>query len=403
MSTDTNETRQVRHVHLRLDVEAATDEDAHDKVMGLVRAALDEEEIKALDRPADAPRVRSWSTEEALPEAWAPFVETGIPERVAEMFPPEPRSTDYRTPAGQLDVEAYEDAADTWRLECLTLADYAANLPSLVERLSRAEHARDGILDVLQRYPVPTISALDEQTERGRAATLWIDELHNGTAAARESALRTVVENAGDRTGYLPEAFHGTWLPADLIAVTTLRDLNEHHSRLMQRLLGPEQRGQLEQMLHEADPDVRIADPEDPGAPELYEGPASEAHAWIPPGVYQATGTNGQGEIRVVVGPSAVGNQQSASAAFPPAEHDAAVVNRIAGLLEDAEGTDPDRVLARIDTLVADTGRTTGRSATLIERGALFSDLLARREELLEPDDKGPEPPQQPGPDGLTR
>ena len=346
MTEDTNATRPV---HLRLDVDAASDEEARARVIALVQAVLDDEENAKL---GDAPRVRSWALEEALPEAWEPFIDTtDIPERVGRMFPPEPLATDFRTPAGSLDLDAYEDAADTWRMECLTLADAAANLPSLLQRLEQAE-------------------------------------------------------NAEEPTGYLPEAFHGMWLPADLIAVSTLRELSEHHPRLMQRLLGPEQRVHLEQVLQEADPDVRIADPEDPDAPELYEGPASEAHAWIPPGVYQATGTEGQGDFRVVVGPSTVGNQQSASAAFPPAEHDAAVVNRTARVLEDHADTadlDPEEVLARIDTLVAETGRITGGSETLIARGALLSDLLARREERLNPDDKGPKPPQHPGPEGLSR
>lgn len=169
-------------------------------------------------------------------------------------------------------------------------------------------------------------------------------------------------------------------------------------------------------MLFAADPEVSIADPDSPDGMPIYEGQASEAHRWIIPGVYQATGTDGQGEFRVVVGRSPVGNTATASAAFPPAEHDSTVLNQIARVLEEAAQADSDhdfnyvlpdtalrRVVERIDTLVAATGRTAGDGGALIERGALLSDLLAQRAQSLHPDENRRQGRDQPGDTDLFR
>lgn len=93
-----------------------------------------------------------------------------------------------------------------------------------------------------------------------------------------------------------------------------------------------------------ADPDVRVPHPDDLDGPPIYEGPASDAHAWIIPGVYEATRPDGRGEFRLVVGEVPVGREERASAAFPPPEHDSTVVNEIARILKqhtDEPGRDP--------------------------------------------------------------
>ena len=361
-------------VHVVFTVDAATDDEARQAVHAQLREAQD-----AAPGDNTGPQVRSWLVDEALvPEVWWRFADTPIPEIIGGMFPPEPEREAFRNSDGELDFDAYDDVADRWRDRCLSLAVDAARLPQLLERLRRAEHVRDGLLDVLERHPLPD----------GPAG--W--EEFQDAAIARDLALHALMAHGGERTAYLPVEFYQEWVPADLLAVTTLRKLLSESPA--DRLLAHEERQQLRSMLSAADPEVRIPDPDDPSGPELYEGPASEAVWWIPPGVYPATGTDGQGEFRVVVGPSRVGDVTMASAAFPPAEQDSMVLNQIAGVLEDAgERGNIGQVLARIDGLVAGTGRVTGGGETLIERGALLSELLADRERQVRPDPGGTQHP----------
>ena len=156
-------------------------------------------------------------------------------------------------------------------------------------------------------------------------------------------------------------------------------------------------------MLFAADSDVSVPDPDDPVGVPIYEGPASDAHAWIVPGVYDATGIDGEGQFRLVVGRVPVGEGVTASAAFPAVEHDSAVVNEIARILEqDTEQHNPPEVLDRINAAVLATGRAGAapgdvrppeQALTRLERGALLSELLAEREQHLSTDPDRPEPP----------
>ncbi|UAL28374.1 hypothetical protein K8W59_10800 [Nocardioides rotundus] len=311
--------------------------------------------------------------------------------------PPEPDPADYRTPGGALDEEGYDEACDEWRARCLGLAVTAARLPELLERVERV---RDGLLDVMERHALPAYpNGLQFRDRQGNvddaayraAVSDWEQECLT-TLLAQNEALEQLRQEGGPRTAYLPAQFHQEWIPADLLAVTALRELLEQPAAVTGRFLGREQRQELAAMLFAADPEVSIPDPDTPGGMPIYEGQASEAHRWIIPGVYQATGMDGQGEFRVVVGRSPVGDTGMASAAFPPAEQDSTVLNQIAHVLEEAAQADPDddfdreipdaglrEVVERIDTLVAATGRAAGDGGTLIERGALLSDLLAPR------------------------
>lgn len=168
-------------------------------------------------------------------------------------------------------------------------------------------------------------------------------------------------------------------------------------------LLDRREREELSATLFAADPDIRVADPDDPAGAELYAGQASEAHEWMPPGVYDATGYDRTGQYRLVVGRVPVGDGVTASAAFPPAEHDSAVVNEIARILkQDTEQHNPAEVLDWINTAVLETGRTAAtpsdirspeQAVTRLECGALLSELLAEREQHLETNPDGPEPP----------
>lgn len=378
--------------------------------------------IPVTDMPAGTPR------QVVIPSpGWESFEETGIPEIVAEMFPPEPRTDSFRRPDGSLDTDGFDDAHEQWREECLSLAVSASRLPDTLARLERAERVRDGLIDLVEREQLPeepakedylvTIApAYEGEYEDMRFAwdhTQWRTDFTD-LAKRREHTLQGLLAEGGPRTMFLPERFHREWLPADLIAIQTLRTLVEREKTGQGvPLLDRRQREQSEAMLFAADPDVRIIDPADPDRGELYAGPASEAHDWVPPGMYDAVGLEGTGEFRVVVGRMPVGEGATASAAFSPVEHDSAVLNEVARILEhDTEQHGPTAVLSRVNAAVLATGRIGAapddlgqeppkRPMTRLEQGVLLSELLAEREQLLNP---GPDDPERPSPDaGLGR
>ncbi len=373
----------------------------------------------------DVPHIRSWipapvaspAARVLPPVGWEAFEESGIPEIVAEMFPPEPSTGDFRLPDGTPDREGFEDAHERWRDECLSLAVQASRLPDTLERLERAERVRDGLADLLEREHLPVEPVKEDYlvtvppSFEGEFEDLrfrsdhaqWRSEF-TATALRREHALEGLLAEGGPRTMFLPERFHREWVPSDLIALQTLRVLVEREKAGEGRpLLDRREREELEAMLFAADPDVSVPDPDDPVGVPIYEGLASEAHAWIVPGVYDATGIDGEGQFRLVVGRVSVGDGATASSAFPPVEHDSAVVNEIARILEqDTEQLNPAVVLDRINAAVLATGRTgtapgdirpPEQALTRLERGALLSELLAEREQHLSTDPDGPEPP----------
>ncbi|TQL85498.1 hypothetical protein [Microbacterium saperdae] len=374
----------------------------------------------------DVPHIRSWTpAADAAPTppvavpspGWEAFEESGIPEIVAEMFPPEPGTGDFRLPDGTPDPESFEDAHERWRDECLSLAVQASRLPETLDRLERAERVRDGLVDLLERerlpvepvkedYLVTVAPSFEGEYEDMRFRSdhaQWRSEF-TATALRREHALQGLVAKGGPRTMFLPERFHREWVPSDLIALQTLRVLVEREKAGEGTpLLDRAQREELSAMLFAADPDIRVVDPDDPAGAELYAGQASDAHEWMPPGVYDATGYDGEGQFRLIVGQVPVGDGVTASAAFPPAEHDSAVVNEIARILEqDTEQYDPATILDRINAAVLGTGRTAAtpsdihppeQALTSLERGALLSELLAEREQHLDTDPDDPEPP----------
>ena len=381
----------------------------------------------------DVSSIRSWipTTPAAPSEArmivvpspgWESFEETGIPEIVAEMFPPEPHTNSFRLPDGSPDADGFDEAHEQWREECLSLAIQASRLPDMLTKLERAELVRDGLIDLVEREQLPAEPVKDDylvsiapayegEFEDMRFAWdhgQWRTEFTE-LAQQREHAIRGLLAEGGPRTMFLPERFHREWLPADLIAIQTLRTVVEREKAGQGvPLLDRTQREQLEAMLFAADPDVRIIDPADPDQGELYAGPASDAHDWIPPGVYDAVGPEGTGEFRVVVGRMPIGEGGTASAAFPPVEYDSAALNEIARILEqDSEQYDPSMILQQVNAAVLRSGRTGATPTnfsversevplTKLERGVLLGELLADREQHLGP---GPDDPESPSAD----
>lgn len=385
----------------------------------------DEDRVFGEEFGDDVPHIRSWIPAPEAPTAsrvvpspgWESFEESGIPEIVAEMFPPEPSTGDFHLPDGSPDRDGFEDAHEQWRDECLSLAVQASRLPEILERLERSERVRDGLADLLKRehlpvepvkedYLVTVAPSFEGEYEDMRHRSdhaHWRSEF-TATALRREHALQELLAEGGPRTMLLPELFHRGWMPSDLIALQTLRVLVEREKAGEGvPLLDWAQREELSAMLFAADPDIRVVDPDDPAGAELYAGRASEAHDWMPPGVYDATGIDGEGQFRLIVGRVPVGDGVTASAAFPPVEHDSAVVNEITRILEqDTEQHNPAEVLDRINTAVLATGRTGAapedihppdQTLTRLERGTRLNELLAERAQHLSTDPDGPEPP----------
>lgn len=120
----------------------------------------------------------------------------------------------------------------------------------------------------------------------------------------------------------------------------------------------------------------------------------------MPAGVYEATGIDGEGEFRLVVGPVPGEDGAAASAAFPAAEHDSAAMDQIAWILEHHTEHEPlTEVLHRVNEHVSATGRTGALPSDLggvepssrLERGVLLGDILAEREQQLDSDREGPQ------------
>lgn len=387
----------------------------------------------------DVAHIRSWTPTSPTPATapqtvevpspeWEPFEESGIPEIVAEMFPPEPERQNHLRPDGSVDEDSLAAAYEDWRDECLTLAFQAARLPEILRqlenlenvqersaRITQAEQVRDAVIDLLERDPLPleprredylvTIApSFEGEFEDMRFAWDHSQWRSDFTAAAKrhDHALRAMIAEGGPRTTYLPEQFHREWIPADLVALHTLRSIVDAEHPALGVPIEPKQSEMLEALLAASDPEIRVTDPDDPAGVELYAGPASEAHDWLPPGVYEATGPEGTGEFRLVVGSVPAGDDVTASAAFPVAEHDSAVLGEIARILEhDTELHDPQAVLARVNAAIERTGRIGALPADLdhapepltrLERGTLLNELLAEREQHLDTPSDGPEP-----------
>lgn len=414
--TSSDSRRDLQRVHVTFTVDTPSAIHAANIVRGLVRALADGRERHA-DLDEARSRLAGWGLTDRAPfQAWEPFESTDIPDLVAEMFPPEPRREDFRTLEGVIDEEGFEGAHDQWRDECLSLAVAASRLPELLERMERSERVRDEISDVLARYPLPPEPRRHDfpaglfgerinEDAYARELGNWQQRLAR-TVRNRESALEHVLAENGPRGAYLPAQFQQEWIPRDLIAVSTLRVLLDADPAVTGRILDRDTRQHLQAMLFAGDPDVRILDPDAPEGPELYEGPASEAHRWIPPGAFEATNLDGQGEFRVVVGRSPVGGEPTASAAFPPAEHDSQVLGQLSRILETApEEATSQELLQQVSALVESTGREGwDPDSTMLERGALLSDLLAQRDRKLgQPPVDQPRTPDGREDPGMTR
>jgi len=189
--------------------------------------------------------------------------------------------------------------------------------------------------------------------------------------------------------------------PADLLVWRTLRRLADTEDGVRPAVSAPE-RERIRELLLAADLDVVVPDPEHPDEPAIYEGPASEAHRWIPAGVYQARSADGDGALRLLVGAAPGAAGEAESVAFTAAAHDAATLDRIFFLLEGVSERQAARTLEAVNAVLAFTGRPAadldGLSTDRGRRHPLLRGLLGRREESLDPGTNSSGPSEGPDP-----
>ena len=188
-----------------------------------------------------------------------------------------------------------------------------------------------------------------------------------------------------------PDHEHGESVlpPADLLAWRTLRSLVEAEEGAG-LVLATQVRERIAELLRAADLDVVVPDPEHPGEPAIYEGPASEAHHWIPAGTYRAVSPDGDGTLRLVVGIASEDVGGADSVAFTAEAHDAAALDRIFLLLEGIGPAQAARTLEAVNAVLAFTGRPAADLDGLsTDRGwthPLMRGLLTRRGDWLDSD-----------------
>lgn len=191
--------------------------------------------------------------------------------------------------------------------------------------------------------------------------------------------------------------------PADLFAWRVLRAAADATPEAPLTLTA-EEKDQLDELLADNDRDVVVPDPQDADGPAIYEGPASEAHRWIPAGTYRASGTDGgAGVLRLAV--SSTADDGGCSVAFTEPAHDAAALDRIFSLLDGVHPSDADRVLRAVAAVLASTGRPAAdldQLAPTADERPLLRGMLGRREDALGSTGKAESPGERPTP-GVTR
>lgn len=193
--------------------------------------------------------------------------------------------------------------------------------------------------------------------------------------------------------------------PADLVAWRVLRSLASA-TPADRFVLRDEDRARLVQVLGSAERDVVVPDPAAPDAAPLYEGPASEAHRWLPSGTYQATGLDGGGKLRLIVQGLTDDTDAGESIALTSWTQDAAAMDRVFFLLEGIGRHETIRTLHALNAVLAYTGRPQADLDLLPpsdgSKHPLLRGLLGRREAEFDAPEPPTEPGDRPGP-GITR
>ncbi|MBN9605004.1 MAG: hypothetical protein J0G30_00120 [Actinomycetales bacterium] len=149
----------------------------------------------------------------------------------------------------------------------------------------------------------------------------------------------------------------GRWVPRDLSAVAMLRAevarelaLPEEH-----RFYEAAELDRVQRMLDRLNPQVTVGAPG--GDTGHFWGPASNAHAYLPPGYYDAIDMATGDPVRLVVAQVAGNVDGTASAAFPLTSPGEQTLDELAVTLAASEQIAPAETVRRVTALVADSGR----------------------------------------------
>jgi hypothetical protein len=195
----------------------------------------------------------------------------------------------------------------------------------------------------------------------------------------------------------------GMWVPRDLVAVAMLRA-----EVARERSLAPEHRffdtvelDRVGGMLDRLDPEITAGSPD--GQTGQFWGPASNAHQYLPAGMYDAVEVATGDPVRLVVGAVAGRVSGQGSAAFPLRPGAEQSLDEIAVVLSASEAAPAVEALDRVRTLVAETGRAvTAAEAPGVDIGQetlarLAATLGMRASRLARPEVPDREAPAVPG------
>lgn len=236
------------------------------------------------------------------------------------------------------------------------------------------DDASDAIREILAApRPVPPRRA-DFATEE-LFEDAWLG--WQGEALDRaEQALGQVASVLDEQPGAI-----GTWVPRDLVAVAMLRAEVARERALPDehRFFDHSELDRVGRMLDRLDPQVSVGSEHGPTG--LFWGPASTAHQYLPPGVYEAVEVSTGDPYRLVVGPVAGQVAGEASAAFPRRAGAEQTLDEVAAVLGAVDPGAPTTGLERVRALVADTGRAV--DAGTAPASDLSPDALARLDASL--------------------
>ncbi|MCL2489175.1 MAG: hypothetical protein FWF36_00370 [Propionibacteriaceae bacterium] len=262
---------------------------------------------------------------------WEVLNDGGIPDRLIAAFPHLPRVEDHLDADGTVLGDRWGEAVEDWMEQCLDLANDAAHLPELRQRLERLESLRDRIASHLADHPLPREPRPgDYQIARPD----YLGQIDDGQY--REDRLRW--EHDFRRTALDTEQtltrLVGTTSPNQPAAGGAADPMVEAASRrvgmlyelitpgpggspsLAEKTLSAADRMRVYQTIRAGSAPIRVPNPDGEGD-LLYSGYATTAYQHLPAGVYDATWVDDSGQLKLIVGRSPVSGCSGASGAYP--------------------------------------------------------------------------------------
>jgi hypothetical protein len=274
---------------------------------------------------------------------WGPLLDSGIPEMLAEAFPTMPEPADWPDLDGTTSGPMWEAAVEDWMEECLDLAVHAAHVADLLDRLDALEQFQREVAVMLADEPLPREPDKADylatrpayEGEFDDMAYRWDRDQWQAdfpkAARHREAKLSSLLRDSMrgapmDRPTRRTDGVE----KAQVDALKELIVPGATGHALGEAWLDRDGRRRVSRLLHDlGDRPVVVPGPEG----HQYSGLARDAHRWLQPGVYEATGLGGEGRYRLVVGIAAqAGGPGWAAAVDPHDRADTATLDDLAQL-----------------------------------------------------------------------